>query len=113
MDRTQCVEISALHCKVLEAKGYSVAQADFLQLPANGPFDRIVMNPPFSEGRWKAHLQHAASMLKQGGRLVAILPASAKNRDVLTGWTVEWSRVFDNEFAGASVSVVIMVATRP
>ena len=43
---------------------------------------------------------------------VAILPASAKNRDVLPGWTLEWSRVFDNEFAGASVSVVILAATR-
>lgn len=113
MGRTQCVEISALHCKVLESKGYSVAQADFLQLPANGPFDRIVMNPPFSEGRWQAHLLHAASMLKQSGRLVAILPASAMGKDLLPGWDVEWSRVFDNEFAGASVSVVILAATLP
>ena len=30
----------------------------------------------------------------------------------LPGWTLEWSRVFDNEFAGASVSVVILSAQR-
>lgn len=107
---TQCVEISDLHCKVLEAKGHNVHCADFLKLPANGPFDRIVMNPPFSEGRWQAHLEHAASMLKVGGRLVAILPASAKGKDVLPGLKHEWSKIYSNEFAGTSVSVVILAA---
>ena len=109
---TTCVEISPLHCKVLEAKGHNVVQADFLKWEGAYRFDRIVMNPPYSEGRWQAHLEHAAGMLADDGRLVAILPASAKNRDVLPGWTLEWSRVFDNEFAGASVSVVILAATR-
>lgn len=111
-ERTYCREISALHCKVLKAKGYDVTQGDFLKWDAKGPFDRIVMNPPFSEGRWQAHLEHAASMLADDGRLVAILPSSSRNRDVLPGWKLEWSRVFDNEFAGASVSVVILSAQR-
>lgn len=109
---TQCVEISDLHCKVLEAKGHNVHCADFLKLPANGPFDRIVMNPPYSENRWQAHTEHAATMLKVDGRLVAILPASAKGKDVLPGFELEWSKVYSNEFAGTSVSVVIMAATR-
>ena len=109
---TTCVEISSLHCKVLEAKGHNVVEADFLTWSSAYKFDRIVMNPPYSEGRWQAHLEHAAGMLADDGRLVAILPASAKNRDVLPGWELEWSRVFDNEFAGASVSVVILAATR-
>lgn len=110
--RTQCVEISELHCKVLEAKGYNVHMADFLKLPVNGPFERIVMNPPFSEGRWQAHIEHASTMLAKDGRLVAILPASAKGKDVLPGFNLEWSKVYSNEFAGTSVSVVIMVATK-
>jgi len=109
---TTCVEISPLHCKVLEAKGLNVVKADFLKWSSAYQFDRIVMNPPFSEGRWQAHLEHAASMLAADGRLVAILPSGARNRDVLPGWTLEWSRVFDNEFAGASVSVVILSAQR-
>lgn len=109
--RTQCVEISDLHCKVLEAKGHNVHMADFLKLPVNGPFDRIVMNPPFSEGRWQAHLQHASTMLAADGRLVAILPASAKGKQVLEGFDLEWSGVFANEFAGTSVDVVILAAT--
>lgn len=111
-DRTYCVEISALHCKVLEAKGHDATQADFMHWNASGAlkFSRIVMNPPFSEGRWQAHLEHAATMLAAGGRLVAILPASAKGKDVLPGLACEWSKVFENEFAGTSIDVVILVA---
>lgn len=112
-DMTRCVEVSELHAKVLEAKGHHVTQADFLQWPGFGLYDRIVMNPPFSEGRWHAHVEHAASMLARGGRLVAILPSGAKNRDgLLSGISKEWHGPFDGEFAGTSVSVVMLVANR-
>ena len=109
---TMCVEISELHCAILEAKGHMVKQADFLALPVNGPFDRIVMNPPFSEGRWQAHLEHAAGMLHDNGRLVAILPASAYGKLLLEGFDHQYSQAFNNEFAGTSVSVVILTATK-
>jgi hypothetical protein len=36
-------------------------------------YDRIIMNPPFGDRRDAAHVQHAYSMLKPGGRLVAIM----------------------------------------
>lgn len=111
-ERTMCVEISELHCKILEAKGHMVKQADFLKLPVNGPLDRIVMNPPFSEGRWQAHVEHAAGMLAPTGKLVAIVPASAKDKFQLEGFTTSWSDVYVNAFATASVSVVILIAER-
>lgn len=115
----RCYEISELHCKVLEAKGFgtvaprAVKCLDFLKLAADyrgGGYDRVIMNPPFSEGRWQAHLMAAAGVVKAGGRLVAILPASAKGKDLLPGWGCEWHGPFDNEFAGTSASVVILVA---
>ncbi len=109
---TTCVEISSLHCKVLEAKGYEAIEADFLAWKPSHLYDLVVMNPPFSEGRWLAHLQHAAPMLKKTGRLIAVLPASAKGKDLLTGWSMEWARTYDNEFAGTSVSVVVLIAQR-
>lgn len=87
-------------------------QADFLKFTSDKPFDRIVMNPPFSEGRWHAHLQHAASMLSGDGRLVAILPASAKGKPVLEDFDLQWSAVLENQFAGTSVDVVILAAQR-
>ncbi len=115
-DRTRCIEISKLHCDILTAKGFPlVCCDDFLKWAAatgHVGYDRIVMNPPFSEGRAKAHVEAAAALVKPGGKLVAILPASFKNKEILPGWDVEWSRVFDNEFAGTSVSVVIASGVR-
>lgn len=75
-DQTCCVEISTLHYRVLEAKGLTVEQADFIKWAqsTNKRFDKVVMNPPFSEGRAKAHVESAASLVNRGGRLVAILP---------------------------------------
>ncbi|HDN9804014.1 TPA: DUF4942 domain-containing protein [Aeromonas salmonicida] len=105
-----CVEVSKLHCEILKAKGYTVVQGDFMGLEGGPKYDRVVMNPPFSEGRWRAHTEHAASMVKPRGRLVAILPSGAKNSFTIPGFDCRWSKVFDNEFQGASVSVVILCA---
>lgn len=108
-----CVEVSGLHCSVLREKEYEVTQADFLQWSESLPhlkFDRIVMNPPYSQGRWQAHIEHAATMLRPDGILVAILPSSAKGKDVLPGMNLTWSRVYENQFRGASVDVVILRA---
>lgn len=110
--RTTCVEISDLHCTILAGKGHAAEQADFLTWGVGRAFDRIVMNPPFSEGRWQAHTQHAADMLAPGGRLVAILPASAKGKDVLPGMACTWSSIYENEFAGTSTAVVILTADK-
>lgn len=110
-----CVEVSPLHCLVLREKGHEVIEADFLQWSAslsNLKFDRIVMNPPYSQGRWQAHIEHAATMLRPDGVLVAILPASAKGKDLLPGMSLTWSKVYENQFRGASVDVVIMRAEK-
>lgn len=117
-DRTLCVEFSGLHRKVLEAKGHKVVCGDFLPWAAARAregmrFDRVVMNPPFSEGRWALHLEHAAQLLAPGGRLVAILPATAKGKEALPGFSLAFDGPYSNEFAGTSVSVVIMTADRP
>lgn len=111
MKRTVCVEVSPLHCKVLQAKGHNVIEADFLAWSSK-KFDRVVMNPPFSEGRWQAHIQAAGDLAKEGGRLVAILPASASKSTSLPGFDCTWHGPYDNEFPGTSVSVVILQAIR-
>lgn len=113
-DRTVCVEISPLHCAVLKAKGFKTVQADFLQwVETAAKVNVIVLNPPFSEGRAQLHTEAASTMLKPGGRLVAILPAAMRGKDFLgDGWTVTWSKVFEGEFAGTGVSVAIMKAVK-
>lgn len=116
-ERTTCVEISPLHCAILRARGFQTIEADFLSwagesLRTEKRFDRIVMNPPFSDGRWQSHLDAAVSLLAAGGRLVAVLPVSAKNRHTLPGMSCEWSQVYANEFAGTGASVCILVAEK-
>lgn len=109
---TQCVEVSALHCGVLRAKEHEVTAADFLKWhPAGDRFDRVVMNPPYSEGRWLAHVEHAARMVKSGGRLVAILPESARKKRLLPGWETSWGEVY--RFLGTSIMVSILTAVKP
>lgn len=106
-----CVEVSKLHCDILKAKGYTVTNGDFLKLAQEPIYDRVVMNPPFSDGRWQAHVEHAAGMLADGGVLVAIVPSSAKNKFAIPGYSIEWLGVYDDCFAGTSVSVAMMRVT--
>lgn len=109
-ERSIGVEVSELHCQVLEAKGHTVVCADFLDWKPESAFDRICMNPPYSVGRAQQHLEHAATMLGAGGRLVCVLPASFQGKDVLPGMKLTWSQVYENEFSGTSIDVVILVA---
>jgi hypothetical protein len=120
-DRTTCVEASAMHCAVLRAKGFSVVHGDFLQFNrrrGKRPINKIVMNPPFDRGQWKAHVAHAAALLggddtSAGAVLVAVLPASAPNSGLdLPGFAVTWSEPIVGAFAGTNMSVVIMVAVK-
>jgi|SRR5690554_922957 len=104
----QCVEISGLHSRVLESKGHAVHKVDFLKWGTEHLFPRIVMNPPYSQGRWQAHIEHAATMLRPDGVLVAILPSSAKGKGLIPGYSHTYSRVYENQFKGASVDVVIV-----
>ena len=107
-ERLTCVEISALHCAVLKAKGYKTVCADFLSWNPGRTFSKAVMNPPFSDGRALDHVQHAASLVRPGGRVVAILPASMRGKTLIDGWEHTWSEVYQGEFKGTGVAVAIV-----
>lgn len=112
--RTTCVEIAELHCKALESQGYNVLRQDFLEWAETAPmFDRVVMNPPYSQGRAALHVQAAAQLVRPGGRLVAVLPTTAPNNLTMPGWSLSWSDSFTNEFEGTGISVVILTADKP
>ncbi len=111
--RTTCVEISPLHCTILKARGFNVVEADFIRWADVAPkFDRVICNPPYSEGRWLAHITSAYSLVKPGGRLVAVLPASARNKTFFESGKTTWSQVFENQFSGTSIAVAIMMIER-
>jgi hypothetical protein len=67
------VEVSGELRKVLEAKDFTPVADNFLEYKPGEVYDRVVMNPPFSDSLDSQHVQHAYSMLKPGGRLVAIM----------------------------------------
>jgi len=111
-ERTRCVELSAVHAAVLEAKGYAVSCQDFLAYEGGEGFDRVVMNPPFSDGRAAEHITAAAGLLKPGGRLVAIAPAGMRGKQPVPGAVGEWSELIEGAFAGTSVAVAIFSMDR-
>ena len=51
---------------------------DFLQVEEVS-YDVIFMNPPFEKHQDIEHVLHAYSLLKKGGRLVAIMAGNKKN----------------------------------
>jgi len=70
------VEINSDLRKLLTLKCHKVIASDFMELEGQ-QYDRIIMNPPFEGYADVKHLQHAFSMLKPNGVLVAIMAASA------------------------------------
>lgn len=104
----QCVEISELHCEILRQKGFEVVNDDFLKHGPGHKYDVIVCNPPFSQGRAEAHVKHAYELLADGGVLVSVLPASSKDKQIIEGANHEYSKVYENDFKGCSIGVVIV-----
>lgn len=62
----------------------SVVCGDFLQCGDElGKFDAVLMNPPFENAADIKHITHALTMLKPGGRLVAICANGPRQQAVL------------------------------
>ena len=70
------------------------------------------MNPPFSQGRWRSHVEHAASLLSPGGKLAAVIPASAHGKFHVEGLNVVYDGPYNNQFSGTSTAVTIMVGEK-
>lgn len=89
---------------------------DFLGLEVDqlGQFDRIVMNPPFTNGQDIAHIKHAYSMLKPKGRLVAICMAGSRQKEILLPMVEQsggiWEPLPANSFmqSGTGVNTVLL-----
>jgi len=65
---------------ILQEKGYNLVGDDFMEFKSGPVYDRIVMNPPFSNDQDIDHVYHAYDMLKPGGKLVAIVSSMAGDR---------------------------------
>lgn len=112
--RTTCIEVSPLFCRVLFAKGHNTVECDFLDYAEHesGRYSNIVMNPPFSEGRWKRHLHAASRLLSHDGEILAILPGSVRNTNPLPGFHIEWIESYDKAFESTGARVELVKFTR-
>ena len=70
-----CIEQDPGHAAALQATGTAraVRVADFLTVPEEVEYDRVVMNPPFTKGADIAHVTHALRFLKPDGLLTAVM----------------------------------------
>lgn len=79
--KVDTVEMAGQLREILSEKGYRLVGDDFLEYSGGiGEYDRIVMNPPFSNDQDIQHVAHAYDKLKPGGRLVAIVSRMAGER---------------------------------
>ncbi len=67
----RCIEWSKARAQWLERAGFTVTQANFLEVPRGERFDLVLMNPPFEDGQDCDHVLHA---LNFAPRVVALLP---------------------------------------
>jgi hypothetical protein len=77
------IELDATEASaVQQRRGVIIHPGDFMTFtPPRERYDRIVMNPPFSNGQDAKHISHALTFLKDGGVLVAIVPPSCLDKD--------------------------------
>ena len=116
------VEVNAALAARLACSGLAgtVRCADFLQCSADagdlGLFDAVLMNPPFAQGADIEHITHALTMLKPGGRLVALCAngprQSASLRPMVEARGGEWEDLpadtFKDEGTGVRVALITM-----
>lgn len=67
---------------------FNVIGEDFLSMPPNPVYNVVIMNPPWSNGAWKQHIDHARKFLLNYGTdkfdartaiVYAILPGNARD----------------------------------
>jgi predicted RNA methylase len=115
------VEVSSALAARLVTAGLAgtVRCADFLQCRPDvddlGLFDAVVMNPPFAQGADIEHIAHALTMLKPGGRLVALCAngprQNASLRPMIEARGGAWEDLPDDAFREEGTRVRVALVT--
>ncbi len=111
------VEINEELVQGLRRRFEDVRHGDFMAAHFD-PFDAIVMNPPFADAQDVDHIKHAFSMLKVGGRVVAICANGPRQEARLRGFVEDhggsWEELPTDTFkaSGTSVNTVLICMTR-
>ena len=117
------IEVHPVRAAAAAAKGFAVQTMNFLDIAPEPEFDAIYMNPPFAGRHYLKHLRRAIDMLKPGGRLVSVLPATAfydhrelpgRNYDPAQprmGWYSFWSDLPHASFRSSGTNVATGIWT--
>lgn len=124
--KVDVIEIQRSACDTLaDALIYrNVFNHDFLLMDIEVEYDRIVMNPPFGKQADIKHVVKATTLLKPGGRLVAIMSAgvefrqnklTTKFRAAVESYGGEFHQLPSGSFkaSGTAVNTVILTLTKP
>lgn len=106
------VEINHTLSVNLEPWADKIVCADFLSCGEElGKFDKIIMNPPFKNGADIKHIKHALTMLRPGGRLVAICADGPRQQAQLKPLASTWEPLPAGTFAsvGTMVNTALLV----
>lgn len=105
-------DVAAVEINPTLARQIGARCADFLSLPPVADFDRIVMNPPFSNGQDVRHILHARQFLAPGGVLVALCANGPRQRAALRPLATEWHDLpagsFTSEGTGVNVAMLVL-----
>jgi len=91
-----------------------VVNTDFLEFDDEHKFDTVVMNPPFGGADDIKHITHALSLLRPGGRIVALCAGGPRQEAALRPLVTEnggvWERLPEGTFkeSGTGVNVVLL-----
>jgi phospholipid N-methyltransferase len=89
-----------------------VVNADFLSCNGDlGKFDKVIMNPPFENAADIKHINHALTMLKPGGRLVALCANGPRQQEAFKDRADHWEVLEPGSFKeqGTNVNVALLV----
>lgn len=89
-----------------------LVQRDFLTY--SGAVDAVIMNPPFKMGLDIKHIMHALTLLKDGGRLIALCYNGVKQNKHLKPIADHWEILPSGSFkeSGTNADVVLLIINK-
>jgi hypothetical protein len=97
------IEYDPGRAALARSKGFTVQVENFLEVPPDGSYDAVIMNPPFAGRHWKKHLEHAKKFTKKN--VVCILPATAYYDGHLEDERGQWFDLPVGSFAESGTNV--------
>lgn len=106
------IEYDPSRASTARSKGHSVLRGNFLEAAPSATFDLVIMNPPFYGRHYEKHIRHAMRFLVPNGRLISILPATARyDHGALDDLRPRWSDLPVGSFAESGTNINTTICT--